>query len=391
VTGRGGLDRNGVTIRLVLTTVTLRRLGLRWPFVALLLCSGLVVDNVKAQAIPAQLSDQEFWQLFVRTSEADGVFEDENYVSNELGYERTMQRLQDTVPRGGVFLGVGPEQNFHYIAALKPSIAFVIDIRRQNAIEHLMYKALFELADDRGDFLAKLFSRPKPDGLDATSDVDALFRAFATARPGKQLFAETLAGIEQVLIEGHRFPLDERDRAALAKVLTAFYEAGPDLMYVFRGTAEKHPTYTQMMTAKDAAGRAWSFLGTAEAFEYIRVKQRQNLIVPVVGDFAGTKALRAVGDYLREHGSRVDVLYASNVEPYLFGAGTWKAFYENVLALPVAESAIVIRSFFGSTVRECAALRPTIRTPVIGSIGPLLAAYRKGEIRSQCDVVTLSR
>jgi hypothetical protein len=376
----------------MIAIMTSRRLEVRRLFIALLLCAGLSSSIGTAQdTIPALLTDREFWQLFVSTSEADGFFEDENYVSNELGYERTMQRLQDTVQPGGVFLGVGPEQNFHYIAALKPSIAFIVDIRRQNAIQHLMYKALFELADDRGDFLAKVFSRPKPDGLDASSAVDALFGAFATVRPEKQLFTETLAGIEQVLMERHRFPLDERDRAALAKVFTAFYEAGPDLMYVFRGTAEKHPTYRQMMTVKDAAGRNWSYLATAEAFEYIREKQRQNLIVPVVGDFAGPKALRAVGAYLRAHGGRVNVFYASNVEPYLFGAGTWKAFYDNLLALPVAESAIVIRSFFGSTVRECAALRPTIRTPVIGSIGPLLDAYRKGEIRSQCDLVTLSR
>jgi len=375
----------------VLTTVTSRHFAVRL-FFALLLTAGLSWSSHTAQAtIPAQLTDREFWQLFLRTSEADGFFEDENYVSNELGYERTMQRLQDTVPPGGVFLGVGPEQNFHYIAALKPSIAFIIDIRRQNAIEHLMYKALFELSDDRGAFLARLFSRQKPDGLDASSDADALFSAFATERPQKQLFTETLAAIEQVLLERHQFPLDERDRAAVAKVLTAFYDAGPELMYVFRGTAEKHPTYRQMMTVKDAAGRNWSYLATAEAFEFIREKQRRNLIVPVVGDFAGMKALRAVGDYLRENGGRVDVLYTSNVEPYLFVAGTWKAFYENLLALPVTESATVIRSFFGSTVRECAALRPTIRAPVIGSMGSLLDAYRKGAITSQCDLVTLSR
>jgi len=359
---------------------------------AFLLSAGLACSSATAQpTIPAQLTDQEFWQLFTSTSEADGFFEDENYVSNELGYERTMQRLQETVSPGGVLLGVGPEQNFHYIATLKPSIAFIVDIRRQNAIEHLMYKALFELANDRSDFLAKLFSRPKPQGLDASSDVHALFTALSTARPEKQLFTENLAGIERVLMERHRFPLDGRDRAALAKVFAAFYDAGPELMYVFRGTAEKHPTYRQMMTVKDTAGRNWSYLATAEAFEYVREQQRRNLIVPVVGDFAGPKALKAIGAYLRDHGGRVNVFYASNVEPYLFGAGTWKAFYDNLLALPVAESAIVIRAFFGSTVRECAALRPTIRIPVIGSMGALLDAYRKGDVRSQCDLVTLSR
>ena len=141
----------------------------------------LLVPTGRAQStIPSQLTDQEFWGLVTSLSEDDGAFEDENYLSNELGYERTMQRLQESVPPGGVFVGVGPEQNFHYAAALRPAMVFVIDIRRQNAIEHLMYKALFELAEDRADFLSRLFSRPKPSALTGDSDAGALFASFAT-------------------------------------------------------------------------------------------------------------------------------------------------------------------------------------------------------------------
>ena len=58
---------------------------------------------------------------------------------------------QDTKP-GGVYLGVGPDQNFTYILALQPKIAFIIDIRRQNMLQHLMYKALIEISKDRADF-----------------------------------------------------------------------------------------------------------------------------------------------------------------------------------------------------------------------------------------------
>ena len=337
------------------------------------------------------LTDREFWDLIVNLSEPDGFFEEENYVSNELGYQRSMRQLQQQVAAGGVFVGVGPEQNFHYIAALKPSIAFIVDIRRQNAIEHLMYKALFELAADRVDLVGKLFSRPRPPALNADVDVAALFQAYGSVRADDQLFRATFEGMEQTLITRHGFPLDQKDRASLLKVFTAFRDKGPELMYVFRGTPEAHPTYERMMTASDESGQRWSFRASNEAFEYVRSKQRQNLVVPVVGDFAGPKALRAIGDYVRGRNGRIDLFYLSNVEPYLFSAGQSRQFYDNVLTMPFSDSAIFIRAFFGATTRECGALRPTIRTPVISSVAAVLDAHRRGALTTQCELVSLSK
>src|SRR5262249_7056079 len=103
-----------------------------------------------AAELPASLSDQEFWRLVTDFSEAGGAFQRE-FMSNEDSVQFVIPALKQTTRRNGVYLGVGPEQNFTYIAALRPRIAFVVDIRRDNMIEHLMYKALFELATDRAD------------------------------------------------------------------------------------------------------------------------------------------------------------------------------------------------------------------------------------------------
>jgi hypothetical protein len=362
--------------------------GVSLASVAVAVCAHA---QARPPALPAELDDREFWQVIVDVSEPGGHFEDENFVSNEAGYERVMRRLQDAVKPGGVYLGVGPEQNFTYIAALRPRIAFIVDVRRQNMIEHLMYKALFELSEDRADYLSRLFSRPRPAGLDAGSSVQALFQAYGAARADRRLFEENLARILAVLTERHRFGLTSDDRASMLKVFTAFYESGPDLKYVFRGTAEIHPTYTSLMTAADEGGQHWSYLGTADRFQHIRQMQRRNLIVPVVGDFAGPKTLRAVGAYVRDHGGTINVFYVSNVEPYLFRSGSWKAFYENVMTLPLEGSGLFIRTFFGATARECRAQRPVIRTPVLGSMAPLLSAYRRGDVKTQCDLVAWSR
>jgi hypothetical protein len=358
---------------------------------AVMTLPGSVRPSGQAQTLPAELSDRAFWALIGDLSEPDGFFEDENYVSNELGYERSMRRLQDAIEPGGVFVGVGPEQNFHYAAALKPAMVFVIDIRRQNAMQHLMYKALFELSADRVDFVSRLFSRARPAGLSEQSSIDDIFRAYAAAPVEPRLFDDTLRRLLALLTERHQFPLSAADRASLTKVFTAFRESGPELMYVFRGSNERHPTYAQMMTAKDETGRSWSYLASTAAFEHARTMQRRNLIVPVVGDFAGPNAVRAVGRYVREHGATVDVFYTSNVESYLFRENKWEAFYDSLLTMPFGRSAVVVRTFFGAVVRECASLRPTIRSPVVASVQPLLQQYRGGKLATQCDLIAGSR
>ncbi len=126
-----------------------------------------------AEELPTRLSDEAFWKLVTDFSEPGGRFVSDNFVSNELGTQRVLSKLMQGRIADGAYLGVGPEQNFTYIVALKPKISFIIDIRRQNMIEHLMYKALIELSADRAEFLSRLFSRARPAELNQDSSVAA--------------------------------------------------------------------------------------------------------------------------------------------------------------------------------------------------------------------------
>src|SRR6476659_7628937 len=116
--------------------------------------------------LPAQIDDQTFWQLVSDLSEPGGSFRSDNFVSNERQFQWVLSELEKGRSPGGVYLGVGPDQNFTYLVALKPKIAFIIDIRRQNMLEHLMYKALIEMSPTRDEFLSRLFSREPPSELD---------------------------------------------------------------------------------------------------------------------------------------------------------------------------------------------------------------------------------
>jgi hypothetical protein len=91
-----------------------------------------------ASRLPAALGGQDFWKLSVELSEPDGVFRSDNLVSNEMFMQRVIPELVKTVRPGRAYLGVGPEQNFTYVAATRPSMAFVLDVRRGNLHLHLM-------------------------------------------------------------------------------------------------------------------------------------------------------------------------------------------------------------------------------------------------------------
>ena len=90
-------------------------------------------------ALPARLSDAEFWRLTTGMSEPGGSFLSDNFVSNELTFPGIANALEARWKPGGVYIGVGPEQNFAYIAALKPRMVFLLDIRRQMVMHQLMY------------------------------------------------------------------------------------------------------------------------------------------------------------------------------------------------------------------------------------------------------------
>src|SRR5689334_2037650 len=137
--------------------------------------------SARAQSLPSRLSDDDFWHLVNDLSEAGGYFRSDNFVSNETTFQHVIPELVKSHPSGGVYLGVGPDQNFTYIVALKPRLSIVTDIRRQNMIEHLMYKAVIELAPTRADFLTLLFSRPRPAGLADTTSSPALLQAYIAA------------------------------------------------------------------------------------------------------------------------------------------------------------------------------------------------------------------
>src|SRR5262245_40344114 len=197
-------------------------------------------QTASATQIPAKLSDREFWELTQSVSEPNGEFQSDNFLSNERGYQVVIPDLIATAKPGRVYLGVGPEQNFPYILALKPAIAIIFDIRRGNLHEHLLYKSLFELSTDRADFLSRLFCRPRPAGLTTSSTVDDLMAAYERAAPSEDLYKKNYDAVIEHLTKTHGFALDPSDAPGIDYVYrTAFFAGGPSLTYSMAGRGSR--------------------------------------------------------------------------------------------------------------------------------------------------------
>ncbi len=337
----------------IATLATIGTMGLYAPIAV----SAQSQGSSGRQPLPAKLTDAEYWTLLSAISEPGGSFRNsDNFTSNEMEVGGLFTTLRTMRVAGGVYLGVGPEQNFTYIAAIRPAMAFVVDIRRQAVIQHLMFKAIFELSKDRADFIALLFSRTRPPGLDSTTSIQAMWNAYRSVPTTAQRATANYTRIEEHLVKAHGFALTADEIGMLKWVWDAFTTYGPEITTQVGqgargggrggGRGGRAGNFAELTGASmDAGAQVRSFLSSEENFRSIKTLQEKNLIVPVSGDFAGPKAVRAIGAYLKDHGATVTAYYVSNVEQYLFQDGKQAAFYENVATLPVTESSVFIRPY----------------------------------------------
>ncbi len=313
---------------------------------------------------PEGLPPAEFTRLIHDLSEAGGYFPSDNFTSNESSYLTVVDKLQQLDATGGAYIGVGPEQNFTYIAKIRPRIAFIVDIRRQAMIQHLMYKAIFHLSPTRAQFLSLLLSKPLP-RLKAPASgatVNDLLTFFSNTAADDKTYAGNLAAIRRVIQEDFQFHLSETDLANLEYVYKSFRKDGLEIRFHMTGRRAggsgfgvtgfggggfgPFPSLGQLFAQTDLDGDQGSFVASTEDYLFVRELHRKNLIIPVVGDFAGKKTLAAVGDYLRKNGYMVTAFYTSNVEMILFRDDLFTAFAGNVRKLPINNQSLFIRAAF---------------------------------------------
>jgi hypothetical protein len=346
----------------------------------LLLCGG------GAPAIPQPGAQATSFSSHVETlSEPGGYFDTDNLISNERSYLEVLPELRRHGVSGGAYLGVGPDQNFTYIAAVKPSVAFIVDIRRDNMLLHLLFKSLFESSRTRVEYLAQLMGRAVPTDIDAWRN--APIERIVTQIEGAPLDARGLAALRKRIDDGigqYGITLSTEDRATIDRFHRRFIDGALGLRFQSTGRPPQshYPTYRELLLEKDPEGQQGNYLASEASFQFIKDLQQRDLVIPVVGDLSGPRAVAAVGAHLAARKERVSAFYTSNVEFYLFNSGRFPAFVNNLGRLPRAPKSVIIRSFFqryawpggGSASR----LQP---------MGDLLDGYEKGRFKYYSDLM----
>jgi hypothetical protein len=335
-----------------------------------------------------------FASQIAELSEPGGYFDADNLISNERSYLQVMSALGGARVPDGVYVGVGPDQNFSYIAQLRPTLAFIVDIRRDNLLLQLLFKALFQLARTRIEYLSMLCGRPAPANPDAwrNADVNRLVSYVEGDRAPASAVAALRERVDQT-IEGFGVRLSDDDRSTIERFHRTFIDRGLDLKFqTFTiGVRPYFPTYRDLIVEVDDAGRHSNYLASEERFQFVRSLQQRDLVVPVVGNFVGPHALAAIGRLMRERGLKLSAFYASNVEYYLFADGSFPKFVENLSYLPHGARSLLVRSVFagGNPALMPQAVRGYPSASIVQSFDELLDGYAHGRFREYGELTTV--
>lgn len=340
-------------------------------------------------AADVQVSAEQLGRYIDEWSEPEGYFDSDNFISNETSYLHVIEDLHSRVRPGGIYLGVGPDQNFSYIVHTRPTLAIVTDIRRQNMLQHLFFKALFAMASNRAEYLTLLLSRD-PIAVRPGASLPDLISAVRNSSSSEGLLRKNFAAVKDTLLQKYKLNLTPEDLDKIELVYRTFSVEGLDLRFstIGRNNALQYPTLEEVILETDRSGNYENYLASEDLFQWLKRFQAENRLIPIVGDFAGSHALRAVAAFLKANGLRVSAFYTSNVEFYLFGGTSWTRYVANVQALPLSSDAVFIRSYFPTYGRRHPLNLPGHRsTSLVQPIARLLEDYDARRLPTYWDVV----
>jgi hypothetical protein len=365
----------------------------------LLLMLGLAMQSGWRVAAPVSAVDEagtsislkEMNRLIGDLSGPEGYFDSDNFISNEAGYLKVLPLLQKLGVRGGVYIGVGPDQSYSYIAQIRPRLAIIVDIRRQNLLQHLYFKALFQLSSNRARFLERLFGRRIPDDFadaDEVSISQLLNQIDAAPRDSRLRDRFIEEAVDAV--NAWNLSLTAEDLKSIRYVARTFIEAGPDLRFssYYRRPRQHYPDYRTLLLETDSTGKKSNYLASEERFHLVKLLHRENRIIPIVGDLAGDRALTRVAQILKERNLEVSCFYLSNVEFYLFGEGRWQSYVQNMRELPFSDNAVLIRTCANNWRSHPAQLPGYYMTTLLQRVRDFFENENAGRNQTYWDLVT---
>jgi hypothetical protein len=330
-----------------------------------------------------------FARLIGELSEPGGYFDTDNLISNEKSYLHVIPQLEQSVA-GGVYIGVGPDQNFSYIARVRPATAFIVDIRRDNLLLHLLFKALFAASRNRVEYLSLLTGRTVPDRVESWNQagIDEIVTSIDGAKPAAPADIVALDRKLHESIQEFGVSLSAKDLETIDRFHRTFVDAGLSLRFQTFGRQPQsyYPNYRELLLETDRSGRQRSFVASEDDFQFVRALEARDAIIPVVGDLSGGHALAAIARWMTQQNQKLAAFYVSNVENYLFRGGSFDSYMENLNRLPHTDRTLIIRSIFGGYgLREAVPGYYSISS--VQPLSAMLADYAAGKYQSYSDLL----
>jgi hypothetical protein len=368
---------------------------LRWALMRRLAIAALLMLSVMvAGASRIELSSKDrkgFAALSAKLSETPGYFDSDNLISNETSYLHVIHKLREIGVKGGVYVGVGPDQSYTYIAEIRPKMAIMIDIRRDCLLQHLLYKALFENSRNRVEYLSLFFGKPFPKGGNwEQKGIKELVDYIDNTPTDAKLGEKTLSDLKRD-IQKYGFQLSDTDMRTIEQIYRAFLNAGLDIRYSshHRPPRSIYPTYRELLLERDLDGQMQNYFNSEDKFQFLKKLHDQDMIVPVTGDLSGPQALKSVGKYVEDMKEKISAFYVSNVEFYLLRQGSYEKFIENVKSLPIDNRSVMIRSYFNYYApKHPQAEGDHFSTQLLQKVTDLIKQCSEGDCESYMDIVT---
>ncbi|MCS6912844.1 MAG: hypothetical protein RMK29_11750 [Myxococcales bacterium] len=232
------------------------------------------------------------WQAALQTIRQDppppALIRNSHYIiSNEDRPHAFRAVLED---RGGIYIGVGSEQNYLLAGWARPELIFLVDFDQLVVDLHRVYRVLMREAPDPQAFLDLW----KP---------------------------------EQ----------EDRVRALLA----AAYPGDPSVLRAYRRCRFSVPARLHKMRRILSEAGVPSFLDDPAQYRYLASMQHAGRVIALRGDLTGAHTLRDIAAAARATEQPVRVIYLSNAERYFPYGANFKA---NIQALPFDEHSLVLRT-----------------------------------------------
>jgi hypothetical protein len=196
----------------------------------------------------------------------ENLIQDQHFlVSDEHHPERFKTQMTDL---GGVYIGVGPEQNYLYAGWSKPEILILLDFDQMVVDIHEIYRVLIQAADGP-EALVKIWHKSEK--------------------------KTAIAAIKAAVTD-----LDEQN----------------NLLRVYRGS--RRPIYNRLnsLRIRYKSMKLATFLTDQEQYDYVKNLFETGRVRAVRGDLTKDKAMNGVAKAAKELGVPVRCIYLSNVEQY---------------------------------------------------------------------------